>query len=102
MKTKYYRSLMALASLALFVLTSEFSTARAQGTAFTYQGRLNNASSPANGFYDFEFSLYPNTAGTGSKVGSTIAATDIVVTNGLFSVALDFGDVFSGNDTWRP
>jgi hypothetical protein len=100
MKTKYYRSLVALASLALFVLTSEFSTARAQGTAFTYQGRLNNSSGPANGFYDFEFSLYPNSAGTGSKVGSTIAATDIVVTNGLFSVALDFGDVFSGNDTW--
>ena len=32
----------------------------AQGTAFTYQGRLNTNAVPANGFYDFEFSLYPN------------------------------------------
>lgn len=100
MKTKYYRLLMALAPMAIFVVTSEFSTARAQGTGFTYQGALNNGGAPANGFYDFEFSLYPNSAGTGAKVGSTISATDVGVTNGLFSLALDFGGVFSGNDTW--
>ena len=30
----------------------------AQGTAFYYQGRLNDAGSAANGDYDFQFSLY--------------------------------------------
>ena len=28
------------------------------GTAFSYQGRLTDGSSPANGDYDFNFSLY--------------------------------------------
>ena len=35
------------------------------GTAFTYQGQLNDSESPANGLYDFWFELYnysdPNT-----------------------------------------
>jgi hypothetical protein len=38
MKTQFHRGLMALALLALTILTSPLSTARAQGTAFTYQG----------------------------------------------------------------
>jgi hypothetical protein len=29
--------------------------AQAIGTAFTYQGRLNDADEPANGTYDFRF-----------------------------------------------
>jgi len=28
------------------------------GTAFSYQGRLEDSSSPANGTYDFEFLLF--------------------------------------------
>lgn len=28
------------------------------GNAFTYQGYLTDGGSPANGFYDFSFSLY--------------------------------------------
>jgi hypothetical protein len=31
---------------------------RAQGTAFTYQGRLNNNGQPANGTYDLQFAIY--------------------------------------------
>ena len=30
----------------------------AQGTAFTYQGRLTEAAGPANGTYDFTFQLF--------------------------------------------
>ena len=30
----------------------------AQGTAFTYQGQLNDGGSPANGSYDLEFKIY--------------------------------------------
>ena len=72
----------------------------AQGTAFTYQGSLSSNGVPANGFFDFEFSLYTNAERTGTQVGGTITQTNIGVTNGLFTTTLEFGDVFTGNDTW--
>jgi hypothetical protein len=36
----------------LLTCAAHFAAARAQGTAFTYQGRLNNNDAPANGSYD--------------------------------------------------
>jgi hypothetical protein len=36
----------------------QLSTAFSQGTAFTYQGQLNEGGAPANGYYDMLFSLY--------------------------------------------
>jgi len=32
--------------------------AHAQGTAFTYQGRLNDGANPASGIYDLRFAIY--------------------------------------------
>jgi hypothetical protein len=72
----------------------------AQGTAFMYQGSLNANGVPANGFFEFEFSLYTNAARVGTQVGSTLTNLNVGVTNGLFTTSLDFGDVFTGNDTW--
>lgn len=66
----------------------------ALGTAFTYQGRLTDDGSAANGVYDFRFLLYD--AANGSQVGNTVARNDIAVADGLFSVPLDFGNVFTG------
>jgi hypothetical protein len=74
--------------------------AAAQGTTFTYQGSLNTNGVPANGFFDFEFALYTNATEAGTQVGTTLTPTNIGVTNGLFTVALNFGDVFSGDPTW--
>ncbi len=68
-------------------------------TVFTYQGNLDDGGSPANGDYDFEFELYDAVSG-GSQVGSTVTEADKTVTGGLFSVALDFGDVFDGTALW--
>jgi len=56
----------------------------AQGTAFTYQGRLNNAGAPADGAFALSFALFTtNTGGTatatltGKRVNKRIfAATD--------------------------
>src|SRR5471030_2652841 len=62
-------SLLALALLALSTLNSQLSTAHAQGTAFTYQGRLNDGASVANGSYDLRFMLYSVVTG-GSAIGS--------------------------------
>ena len=66
------------------------------GTAFTYQGRLNDGVSPANGSYDLRFALYDNSAGPGLVAGPITNAM-IRVTNGLFTASIDFGqNVFVG------
>ncbi len=69
------------------------------GTAFTYQGSLQDGGSPANGAYDFQFLLF-DAATAGSQVGSTVTLNDVNVVNGLFTVQLDFGGVFDGTALW--
>ena len=71
----------------------------AVGNAITYQGSLSDGGEPANGEYDFRFALYDALTG-GAPVGSTVAANDVIVTDGLFTVALDFGSVFDGTGLW--
>ena len=69
--------------------------ARAQTTAFTYQGRLNNGTNPATGMYDFRFQIYNANS---VVVGGPLTNAPVGVTNGLFTVALDFGgNVFNGS-----
>jgi len=72
----------------------------AQSTAFTYQGRLNDGANLANGSYDFTFTLF-DAASAGSQVGSVVTNAASAVSNGLFTVTLDFGGVaFTGADRW--
>ena len=93
MKTK-------LAIIATCHLLSAFCLpAFAQGTAFTYQGQLNDGATPANGNYDFQFYLRDAAAG-GNPVGATNTSSALGVTNGLFTVTLDFGNQFPGADRW--
>lgn len=65
------------------------------GTAFSYQGRLDDGGSSATGMYDFQFRLYESPTGT-DQVGSTFIQEGVKVIDGLFSVQLDFGPVFDG------
>ncbi|RMF38282.1 MAG: hypothetical protein D6759_01180 [Chloroflexi bacterium] len=75
-------------------------TMAALGTGFTYQGRLaDNNGNPLSGTYDFQFKLYDASTG-GSQVGSTVTKSGVSVSGGLFSVELDFGDVFDGTALW--
>ena len=68
----------------------------AQGTSFTYQGRLNDSGSAANGNYDMQF--YLRDAPTdGNPVGPTNTLALLPVSNGLFTASLNFGGVFDGN-----
>ena len=92
--------LIVLSALTLLcAFNSQISTVRAQGTAFTYQGRLNNASGPATGSYDLTFTLFgSNTAGTAIAGPVTNSAT--AVSNGLFAVTVDFGANFPGANRW--
>lgn len=69
----------------------------AQTTAFTYQGRLTDGGSPANGSYDLEFKLFDLMSG-GTQQGTTQTLSNVTVTNGIFTVRLDFGaNVFTNN-----
>ena len=70
------------------------------GTAFTYQGRLNANGSPANSLYDIRFAIYDEAA-NGNVVSGVLTNAATPVTNGLFTVTLDFGSgVFTGNPRW--
>ena len=91
----------AWVTLALLsTLNFQLSTARAQGTAFTYQGRLNSGTNPATGIYDLRFTVYDAVSG-GSVAGSALTNAATPVTNGLFTVMLDFGSgVFTGSARW--
>ena len=70
------------------------------GTTFTYQGRLNDNGTPATGLYDLRFTIYDALAG-GNAVSGPLTNAATGVTNGLFTVRLDFGtNVFTGDARW--
>jgi hypothetical protein len=77
-------------ALATLVTAVSASTLPAQTTSFTYQGKLNDGGSPANGTYDLQFRLFDALVG-GNQVGSTVTRDDVTVLNGIFSLSLDFG-----------
>lgn len=60
------------------------------GSAFTYQGRLDADGLPAEGIYDLRFSLYDALSG-GALIAGPLSRNDVQVSNGQFTVALDFG-----------
>jgi hypothetical protein len=69
--------------------------ARAQTTAFTYQGQLISSNGAATGSYDFRFQIYN---ANNSVVAGPLTNAPVGVTNGLFTVTLDFGaSVFDGS-----
>ena len=89
------------AFLILFLsLNFQLYTASAQGTAFTYQGRLNDGGAPAHGLYDFRFKLFTDPLGN-TQTGSAALTNAVPVTNGLFIATMDFGaGVFNGASYW--
>ena len=94
MKTK-------LTFIAICYLLSNISFAAfAQGTAFTYQGRLQNNGSPASGSYNLTFSLFNVNPG-GTALAGPVTTNGVIITNGLFMVTLDFGaGVWNGETNW--
>ncbi|SPE54742.1 conserved exported hypothetical protein [Verrucomicrobia bacterium] len=89
-----------LGALVALLMLGTLDHAAAQGTAFSYQGQLENGGSPANGGYDLRFSLYDVATG-GTLVAGFITNSATPVSNGLFTVVLDFGaGVFGGTPYW--
>jgi Chaperone of endosialidase len=84
-------SLCALVVLAVALLAPD---ARAQSTAFTFQGQLKSGAAPAQGLHDFRFRLFDDlTAGT--QLGATQCADNVPVADGVFTTTIDFGVQFT-------
>ena len=72
------------------------------GTAFTYQGLLKDGSgNPITNTCNLQFNLY-DAATSGNLVGNNPqTVTGVVVSNGYFTVSLDFGSgAFNGSARW--
>jgi len=72
------------------------------GTAFTYQGELEDAGQAASGLYDFSFRLLdgPDPVND-NQVGMPVVVNDVSVSDGIFTVELDFGaGPFTGEARW--
>lgn len=99
MKTKHQPVHYALL-LALLLLPG---LAHGMTNAFTYQGRLTDGGSVANGSYDLTFTLFTEATG-GTPLGDGLTNLAVNVSGGLFTVSLDFshlgGAAFEGGDRW--
>ncbi|MBI4325198.1 MAG: tail fiber domain-containing protein [Chloroflexi bacterium] len=89
--------------VCLLHLAGALSTAtllHAQGTAFTYQGRLNVNGASASGTYDFRYRLALDPDGN-NYFGPSVLASGQAISNGLFTATLDFGaGAFNGGNYW--
>jgi trimeric autotransporter adhesin len=82
--------------IVLFAITFALAI---QAGPITYQGQLQDSSGPADIEVDIVFELYEQDEG-GSPIASD-SHDDVVVTDGLFQVELDFGSgVFDGSERW--
>lgn len=94
---RYTRCTVAMILLLWFARSSPL---QAQGTAFTYQGRLNDSGGPFTGNAEFQATLW-SAATAGTAIASNSPPSVIVpVTNGLFVLPLDFGAAFPGAERW--
>ena len=86
--------------LSLLALLGAIALVPAQGTTIGYQGRLNDGGVPVTGLYDFTFNVFDVEAG-GDALAAVVPIDAVPVTNGLFSVGLDFGPgIFTGPARW--
>ena len=76
--------------IIVFTLLLGATTALGQTSSFTYQGRLTDSGTAANGNYDVQFAIFDSLSG-GTQIGSTQTLNTVAVTGGVFTVSLDFG-----------
>ncbi len=95
------KKMFTILVLGLMVSLAQVGKSAPMGTAVTYQGRLMDANSAADGLYGFEFKLYDDDATGGIQQGSTVTIDNVDVIDGYFTVELDFGDgVFASDARW--
>jgi hypothetical protein len=82
--------------LAAMLILSAALKLSAQGTAISYQGQLQVSGLAANTNYDFRFAVFSGLTNA-TPVSGWVTNFDVPVSNGLFTVAPNFGpDVFNG------
>jgi|GEM_PF-572418 len=104
---KGHRLIGIVTALLLLVLGSSLTAAQGPaplaplGTAFTYQGQLQDGAGPVDNVCDFEFRLY-DAASSGAQIGTTQTKLNVPVSAGFFTVSdLDFGaGAFGGEARW--
>jgi len=89
------RTLIIDGLMLLFFTAVLVQGAAAQSTAFTFQGVLEDSTIGESSNYDFEFLLF-DALTNGNAVAPAVSVNDVTVTNGSFSVTLDFGNQFPG------
>ena len=90
-----------LTTFTLAALCAAETFAAQLGTAFTYQGRLSDGGAPANGKYDLIFTLHDDPLNPGALGNVIVTQPNTPVSNGLFTVQLDFGATFfNGQSRW--
>ena len=83
--------------MMLLIVVMAAMPAFGQTAVFTYQGKLSESGNPANGNYDLQFKLYDALTG-GTQIGGR-TRTGVPVTDGIFTVQLDFAaGAFTGLD----
>jgi len=98
MKTTHTPQLAIL--LPLLACFAQPLTTLAQGTAFTYPGRLTTGTNEANGIYDLRFALF-DALSAGAQIAPSRTNLAFAVSNGFFTVTLDFTNgAFPGADRW--
>jgi len=85
----HFKNLLAHCFILVCVVFGA-SASFAQSSGFTYQGRLTDGGTAANGNYDLQFALFDSLSG-GTQVGSTQTLNTVAVSSGVFTVSLDFG-----------
>jgi hypothetical protein len=68
--------------------------------SITYQGRLSNAGAAATGNYDLQFTAYDALTG-GTPQSDAVIVENVPVTNGIFTVQINFGSALMGNNKTR-
>jgi trimeric autotransporter adhesin len=71
MKTKLKGRVLALALLALAILTAQLTTAHAQSTTFTYQGRVTDNGTNFSGMGQFKFAIVTAVTSVGQQATAT-------------------------------
>src|SRR5438270_12148607 len=101
MKTKLPSQITTSLGLVFLLSTISYPPSTfGQGSAFTYQGRLNASGQPANGLYDLRLRLASDALGS-NYVGAILATNGVLVSTGLFTVTMDFGaGPFTGSTLW--
>jgi hypothetical protein len=102
--TKNRLSALIATALLFAPLLDAYAGSNAQTTAFTYQGQLSDGTGPVTSATQqtFTFTLYDALSG-GSAVLTPRANPQVVtatVTDGLFTVDVDFGKAFDGQQYW--